>query len=362
MSLTQGFCPKCGAPTDTGGLCGKCRAKDMTPIEIAQRVECTLCPTCSSIKTNGMWSDTVVDRNEIAYNIVNASIKIHPDVKNVQKSINIVDISSNRSQANVLVTGNIYGVEIEAEQKVKFVWIREQCDRCSRIAGSYYEGVIQVRATGRKPTEFELHRAEVIAYQLEDSMQTSGDRLSFVSDIDETKDGIDITFSSQAIGSAISHDIIGALGGTVTTHPKLVGEKAGVRIYRVTYSIRLPRFSKGDIIKHENEYFQILRQTKETLFVRDLKTGLTRSFREDDSDPLLGNIRTAESATIIYKDSGIAGLLEKNEHVAEAADYGWLSLSEGNSVLYVQDKDNYIIIGVNESEDYSEIEPEENLE
>ncbi|MDO5844807.1 MAG: 60S ribosomal export protein NMD3, partial [Methanocorpusculum sp.] len=312
MSLTQGFCPKCGTPTDSGGLCGNCLIKDMTPIEIAPRVECILCPTCGSIKTNGMWSDSAVDKEEMGYSLVNAAIKIHKDVKNIQKSIDIVEISSNRSQANVLVMGNIYGVDIEASQKVKIVWAREQCDRCSRIAGSYYEGVIQVRATGRKPTQFELHRAAVIAYQIEDDMQKSGDRLSFVSDIDETKDGIDITFSSQAIGAAISHDIIGALGGTVTTHPKLVGEKAGVRIYRVTYSMRLPRFSRGDIIKHDGEYFQILRQTKETLFVKDLKSGLSRSFRENVDDPLLGNIRTAESATVIYKDSGLVGILEKN--------------------------------------------------
>lgn len=334
----------------------------MTPIEIPDRLECTICTTCGSVKTNGLWSDTAVDRLEIAYNIVNASIKCHPDVKNIQKSIDIVDTSSNRSRADVLVTGNIYGVDVEASKKIKFVWIKEQCDRCSRIAGSYYEGVIQVRATGRKPTQFEIHRAEVIAYQVEENMQSSGDRLSFVSDIDETKDGIDITFSSQAIGSAISHDIVGALGGSFTTHPKLVGEKAGVRIYRVTYSIRLPRFSKGDIIKHEKGYFMILRQNKDMLFVKDLKTGLTRSFREDDSDPLLGNIRSAESASVIYKDSGIAGILAKNDIVAEAADYGWLSLVEGNSVLYVCDNENYIIVGVNESESDSEIRSEERIE
>ncbi|MBO5119851.1 hypothetical protein J6B78_08085 [Methanocorpusculum sp.] len=50
MSLTQGFCPKCGAPSDNGELCGKCKAKDLVWIEIPPRIECTICPSCDSVK------------------------------------------------------------------------------------------------------------------------------------------------------------------------------------------------------------------------------------------------------------------------------------------------------------------------
>ena len=352
MSLTANFCPKCGAPTEDGGLCGKCRAKDLVWCEIPQRLECTICPTCGSVKTAGMWSDSSAEKEELAYTITNTSIKIHPDVKNVQISIDIRDTSSNRSLVTVLVMGELYNIPVEKITKIKFVWIHEQCDRCSRIMGSYYEGVIQVRAAGRKPTPFELKRAAEISYQIEDQMQTAGDRLSFVSSIDDIDGGIDITFSSQAIGNAIAHDITGALGGSYTTHPKLVGEKAGIRLYRVTYSLRLPRFSKGDIIFRDRTYCQILRQTKDTIFVRDLKTGLNRSFREDDEDPLIGNFREAEATTIIYRDAGLIGLLDPiTNEVLEAPDREWIKANAGDTLLFVRDKETIIPLGKAEPED-----------
>ncbi len=346
MTLTSGFCPKCGAPSENGDLCGKCRVKDTIWATIEPRVICTYCPTCGSTKTAGIWTDCPVDREELAYSLVNAAISLHKDLRDIQKDIHIVDISVNRSIATVFVSGTLYGIPVEITEKVKIVWAREQCDRCCRISGSYYEGVIQVRAVGRKPTPYELRRAAEIAYQIEDQLQTSGDRLSFVSDIDEQKDGLDIIFSSQAIGSAISHDICGALGGSFTTHPKLVGEKAGVKLYRVTYSIRLPRFSRGDIIKHGRDYFQILHQTKDMLFVRDLKTGQSRNFREEENDPLLGNIRSAETAVVIYRDAGILGVLDPvTQMTAEMPDLAWIGADTGDSVLFVRDRDQLIPAG-----------------
>ena len=354
MSLTQGFCPKCGAPSDNGELCGKCKAKDLVWVEIPARLECTICPSCDSVKTSGMWSDSAITREDLSYTLVETSIKIHPDVKNVQKSISIRDTSSNRSLATVLVIGELYGIPVEHTAKIKFVWVHEQCDRCSRIMGSYYEGVIQVRATGRKPTPFEIRRAGEIAYQIEDQMQNAGDRLSFVSDVEETKDGVDITYSSQAIGTAIAHDIVGALGGSYTTHPKLIGEKNGIRLYRVTYSLRLPHFSRGDVIFREKGYFQILRQNKDTVFVKDLKTGLNRSFRENDDDPLIGNVRSPEAGTIIYRDAGLIGILDpKTNEVLEAPDRNWIEAYEGQNLLFLRHKDTIIPLGVETPEDES---------
>ena len=358
-NLTSGFCPRCGTPTPDGGLCGKCKAKDLIWATVPERLECTVCPTCGSIKTSGMWADSAVERHEIAYNIVSSSLKIHPDVKNVQTSIDIRDTSSNRSLAEVLIIGELYGIPVEHSSKIKFVWIHEQCDRCSRIAGSYYEGVIQVRAAGRKPTEFEKTRSAKIAYQLEDQMQNAGDRLSFVSDIEEIDGGIDITFSTQAIGNLIARDITGALGGSFTTHPKLIGEKNGTRLYRVTYSLRLPRFARGDVVYKGKTWCKILRQTKETLFVQDLATGLTRSFKVDDEDPLLGNVRDAESADVIYKDAGVLGIIDpKDSTVHELPDREWMNIYPGEKILFLRGKDDLIVAVSKEVQEEEQTEEE----
>lgn len=360
MSLTQGFCPKCGVPSENGELCGKCRVKDAVWVNIADRAECIVCPTCASIKVANVWSDVAIPKEELGQNLVDSVIVFHKDVLDIQKQVSIIDTSSNRSLATVHVSGSLYGIPLEETTKVKLIWALEQCDRCCRIAGSYYEGVIQVRASGRKPTEFELHRAGEIAYQVEDQLQTAGDRLSFVSDIDETKDGIDIVFSSQNIGHAISHDICGALGGSFTTHPKLVGQKGGVDLYRVTYSLRLPRFARGDIIKHGKEYFQILRQAKDMLFVRDMMTGQPRSFREKESDVLLGNIHETETAVVVYHDAGLLGIFNmKTQASEEIAERSWLDTRDGDTILFVRDGETLVLVGRDEDqEDFEALTPD----
>ena len=54
---------------------------------------------------------------------------------------------------------------MEKECTVEIVWQKEQCDRCNRITGSYYEGFVQVRADERLPSQFEIQTARSIATQ-----------------------------------------------------------------------------------------------------------------------------------------------------------------------------------------------------
>ena len=56
----------------------------------------------------------------------------------------------------------------------------------------------------------------------------------------ENRDGLDITVGSQHIGLLIVQGITAQFGGRYTTHPKLVGEKNGRQLFRITYLVRLP--------------------------------------------------------------------------------------------------------------------------
>jgi len=133
-----------------------------------------------------------------------------------------------------------YNTPVEGTCTVELIWHKEQCDRCNRISGSYYEGNVQVRADGRLPSTYEIQTAAGIAQAVEDSLQAGGERLSFICDMGQTREGLDITVGSQHIGALISQGIIAQLGGRYTTHPKLVGEKNGRQLFRITYSVRLP--------------------------------------------------------------------------------------------------------------------------
>ena len=127
----------------------------------------------------------------------------------------------------------------------------------------------------------------------------------------------------------------------------------------MTYSLRLPRFARGDVVYKGKTWCKILRQTKETLFVQDLATGLTRSFKEDDEDPLLGNVRDAESADVIYKDAGVLGIIDpKDSTVHELPDREWMNVYPGEKILFLRGKDDLIVAVAKETPGEEQTEEE----
>lgn len=310
MGITDRFCPKCGQPTEKEGLCSRCRAGELQWFSCGHRVESVHCPACGSLKQAGVWSDTEREKGDIADELVRGAVQVHRDVKSADMKIHIRDLSQNRSRAYVTVTGTLYGEPVEGACEIDIAWVKEQCDRCNRISGSYYEGVVQVRAEGRRPSLYEIQVASTLAEDAESSLQTGGERLSFISDVTATKDGLDIVVGSQHIGLLLAQKITAELGGRYTTHPKLVGEKAGRQLYRITYSVRLPRFQKNDVIRLKGRYAEVLQVEPHNLRILDFSEGIVRSVREDDVEKRIGNSRDARDALVAYTDRDMAGIID----------------------------------------------------
>ena len=199
---------------------------------------------------------------------------------------------------------------MEGACSVEIIWHKEQCDRCNRISGSYYEGNIQVRADGRTPSTFEIETAASVAQQVEDSLQAGGERLSFISETTPTRDGLDIIVGSQHIGLLISKRIVDALGGQYSTHPKLVGEKAGRQLFRITYLVTASRYSKNDVVKVGNRYYEVDQVESNHVKATDLIDGSSKSVREKDIVKMIGNSRNAESALVVFADGNTIGIMD----------------------------------------------------
>jgi nonsense-mediated mRNA decay protein 3 len=138
----------------------------------------------------------------------------------------------------LVAKAEIKGVEIEERGEVEVILKQETCERCSRIAGGYYEGIVQIRAENRIPTEEELVMAEKIAY-------SSVGEADFVSKERKLKEGVDVYVSSMECGRRISRQIVKKLGGVFSESRKLYGRKDGRNIYRVSFSVRLPELEEG---------------------------------------------------------------------------------------------------------------------
>ena len=291
------------------------------------------------------WTDTVAERAEIGPEIAKSAVHFHKDLKRPSIDVTVRDLTQNRSRANLILRGILYNKAVEGTCSVEIVWHKEQCDRCNRISGSYYEGVVQVRAEGRIPSPFELQTAASIAQQIEDTLQSGGERLSFISDMNEIHDGIDIIIGSQHIGLLISQGIVAQLGGRYTTHPKLVGEKNGRQLFRITYSVRLPRFQKNDVIKIRNRYYEIIRVESHHVQAIDLRDGTAKSVREDDVEKIIGNSRNAESGFVVFADGKNMGILDPaTSRTLEYPRLKWLDVDPGDHLRFLRDGDHMVFV------------------
>jgi nonsense-mediated mRNA decay protein 3 len=347
MSIRESFCPRCGEPSDSGDLCGKCRVDRTRWMEAAPRVEGITCPACGSRRTGAVWQDTPVSREELARELALQAIRIIPEARNPEFRVSLWERSPNRTIATVSVKAVLFGLPVEEEARVEVVWRGETCDRCSRISGGYFEGVVQIRADGRPLSAREREVAARIASEVEERLQEGGARLSFISRMTE-EEGLDIVVGENAMGEEIAREVTGALGGRYTVHPKLSGEKAGKRIYRVTYSVRLPRLQKGDVIEADGEYLEVRETGKRQLKVFHLGTGAMTVFPYDSPYRVVGNVRDAVQALIAYTEAGVAGIIDPGTFATrEVRMPGWVKAAAGSQVRVVLDRfaDRIVVVG-----------------
>ncbi|MDD1715808.1 MAG: 60S ribosomal export protein NMD3 [Methanolinea sp.] len=346
MNIQDAICPLCGNPSPEGEICGRCRVGKTPWLECQSRVSPIECPSCGARKEAGSWTDHSRPRDDLARELALRGIRLHPQVRNPRFSITLDEHSVNRTRATCHVEGVLFGEEVEGDCTVEIAWKKEQCDRCSRISGSYHEGVVQVRASGRKPSPREIATTSRIAQEVEDSLQASGERLSFISDLQETRDGVDITVGSQRIGQEIATAVTRALGGRCSTHPKLVGEKAGRQLYRITYSVRLPRFTRGDIVLIHGKYGEVLAAEGKGIRYLDLATNAVKTASESLVERLAGNARDAPEWLVAFRDGDTAGILDPETGATlEVKVPAARDLVQGSLVRVFRDGECLVLLG-----------------
>lgn len=234
------FCPKCGKQTDTffDSVCEDCFRERITLLE-PENLEMSLsvCKQCGGyFKGREQTSIEAVVEDSVRKE-VRKKFGFGCEVRITGLRTELEE-EKHRARAFLTAKAEINGLEIEEGAEVAVILKRETCERCSRIAGGYYAGIVQIRADGRIPTDEELAIAEKIAY-------SSLYEADFVSKERMLREGLDIYVSSMECGRRISRGIVRHLGGGFSESRKLYGRKDGKDIYRVSFSVRLPGFKEG---------------------------------------------------------------------------------------------------------------------
>ncbi len=276
------FCPKCGNDSDVfyDNVCKQCFVGDKKLVECPAVVYSKICPTCGSVFKKGKWFSKE-DESETIIECVKDSLKLDYQAKNLILTISPKQLDYSRYSAHIEAKAEIKGAPIEAaaDAEVRISW--ETCDTCSRISGGYFEGIVQIRADRRLPTQEELEKCNSIAGDVAVRSQEKGDRLGFIAKTEGLCEGVDLYVGSIKLGKQICRAIIDVFGGKFSESPKLVGQKNGEDLYRITFALRLPEFVRGDIISVDDKVVEVQGCGKHVSGI-DLETG--KRFMENFND------------------------------------------------------------------------------
>ncbi|ADB59104.1 NMD3 family protein [Haloterrigena turkmenica DSM 5511] len=271
MSESRAFCPRCGDPvpersaSDADGepandplrpgaeveLCDSCYFEGFDFVDAPDRIDVRVCAQCGAVYRGNRWVDVgAQDYTDIAIEEVSEALAVHVDVEDVAWQVEPEQIDENTIRMHCYFTGVVRGTPVEEQVMVPVKIARQTCLRCGRIAGDYYASIVQIRAEERTPTTDEMDRAKEIANTVVADMEATGDRNAFVTEMGEVDEGLNIKVSTNKIGKKISNKMVEEFGGTVNDAETLVTEdEDGNEVYRVTFAVRLPPYTPGDVIE-----------------------------------------------------------------------------------------------------------------
>jgi len=247
-SRWRSFCPQCGRETDTffENLCESCfRAglRLLEPDRIAEdvRASVNVCPHCG-----GFFKGN--ERTELEAVVEDAIRRAISKTYGPECPVELLELrieyNEGARSAHVFlrVKAVIKGLEMEESAEFTVLLRRAICVQCSRIAGGYYAAIVQIRADWRTPTEDELEAAAALAY-------AALSREEFISKQQLLKEGLNLFVSSAECGRRMAKAIVKHMGGTYAESKKLYGRRGGRELYRVTFLVRLPGYSEGDVLE-----------------------------------------------------------------------------------------------------------------
>ena len=336
-------------PSEQEGLCNKCTIQSAKLLSCPDLVEVTICSVCGSRLVRGKWKITDSDVEQQASEVVCNSLCVHEEIVDPRIDIKLGNRGSSRYLAKITLNGKFLGEQVEESCEIPVRIKRIACERCSRIAGKYFEATVQVRGSSSRPlSKKEAEDCKSLAISLADSGYKKGDQLSFVQDIKEVKGGIDIILGSTQLGRHIAKVITDRFGGRTQESSKLTGKKDGNDIYRTTILVRFPRLKRGDIISFQGNLFEVTGFEGKRTMVASLENIRRSSLTEENIEmaDALGNKADAVKAIVVTKDKDVLEIMDpENYKIALAPRPRDLDVEPGGEVEVIRTPNGFVVVG-----------------
>ncbi|OPY52995.1 MAG: NMD3 family protein [Methanosaeta sp. PtaU1.Bin112] len=312
-------------------------------------VEVVICSVCGSRQIKGRWqlpdSSSV---EELAYQAAEEALCLHEDLSEPHIEVDLRKIGATRYQADIDIQGNFRGQGVSEHCEIPIRIKMVACERCSRMAGKYFESTVQLRGNAvRSMTQREIEECKKIAQDMADSGYRGGDYLSFIQEIKEVKGGLDIILGSTQLGRRMARAFVERYGGKLLETAKLVGKKDSRDLYRSTLLVRLPRLRRGDIVSYRGAHYFVTGFDGKTTIITSLREGRRCSMSEESSETVgvLGNKNDAKAAMVISEDDDVLEIMDPETfRAALAARPRDLAVKPGEEVSVVRTADGFIVL------------------
>lgn len=344
----QSLCPRCGKAS-AEGLCRKCTLESTQLLKCPNRVEVVICSVCGSRQTKGKWQ--LPDNRsleDLASQAACDALEVHRDLDGPRIDVSLRKIGATRYLAEIDVDGRFQGLAVRESCEVPVRIMLVACDRCSRMAGKYFQSTVQVRMNGSRPlTAQEMEECRRIASSMADAGYRSGDQLSFIQEIKEVRGGLDIILGSTQLGRHLARAIQERFGGRLQESCKLVGRKDNRDVYRSTLLVRFPRLRAGDIVSFRGSLFEVVGFDGKKTHVESLWERRRSSLSDENSETveIMGNRADAQEAVVISRDDKVLEIMDPETYkTALAPRPSKIESKPGESVRVVRTAKGFIVL------------------
>ena len=272
------FCVECGREGELiGSLCTECYSKKHLQASLPDHVDVTLCAHCSSMQTDKGWQDvgSVKEASELA---IEHSISLPKDARIADIRVSLVEKDERNMEAKVDLLISAHGREFSRGLGTIVRLKRGSCIECSKQQGNYYEAILQVRGPERSLSEDIRRDVQRLVKDRVASMRKSS-RTVFVSKVEDVKGGLDFYFGTIPAARTLAKELQESFCAEFKESSSLWGRRDGKEIYRMTFLVRLPGFSAGDVVLVGGRDYYVRGMSRGVIHGIDLRTGEERPLK-----------------------------------------------------------------------------------
>lgn len=230
------FCPSCGKKSD--GLCVECYLeKNPIRIEDGQLVMCE----CGKVRIRGQWTYSLEEAIPL---LVEEKLQVPPKIEIESLSFLSFELEKSHVNVDIEVNAKYNGESFSKTISKKFKVEKGKCTACGRLAGGYYEMVIQFRLENPIPLLEEIDRDQV-------------------SSADRVRGGVDVYLIDASYGKRLVRELM-EKGYLISESSSLVGMKEGKEVYRLTAAVKEPAFSEGDFLSYKQGLWEVKKRGRKT--------------------------------------------------------------------------------------------------